>query len=138
MSEVEQTLRINARPETVWKFWTDPKRLCEWWGVSAAADAAPGGAFRVEMASGLAMLGQYVELVPHERLVFTFGYEPGEHAPPIAPGASTVEVTLVEDAGDTVLTLRHTGIPNELASSHNDGWTRHLPLLAAAVVSCTA
>ena len=28
---VEQTVRIDARPETVWRYWTDPERLCDWW-----------------------------------------------------------------------------------------------------------
>ncbi|MCU1361076.1 MAG: hypothetical protein JWN99_2365, partial [Ilumatobacteraceae bacterium] len=46
---------------------------------------------------------------------------------------SLVEVTLVEDDGDTILTLRHTGIPEALGGSHAAGWTRHLPLLAAAI-----
>ena len=32
---VEQTLRINARPETVWRYWTDPARMCDWWGAAA-------------------------------------------------------------------------------------------------------
>ncbi len=29
---VEQTVRISARPETVWRYWTDPQRMCDWWG----------------------------------------------------------------------------------------------------------
>jgi uncharacterized protein YndB with AHSA1/START domain len=129
---VEQTVRISARPETVWKYWTDPQQLCEWWGVAAELDPRPGGMCRVEMASGPVMLGEYVELRPYDRLVFTFGYEPAEGSPAIAPGASRVEVTLVEDAGDTILTLRHTGIPTVFAGVHAAGWTQHLPLLVRA------
>jgi uncharacterized protein YndB with AHSA1/START domain len=129
---VEQTLRISARPETVWRYWTDPQRMCDWWGTAVEVDPRPGGLCRVEMASGLVMLGEYVELVPYERLVFSFGWEPSTDAPPIAPGASTVEVVLLEDAGDTIVTLRHTGIPDAAAELHATGWTQHLPLLAAA------
>jgi uncharacterized protein YndB with AHSA1/START domain len=79
------------------------------------------------------MSGEYLELEPHDRLVFSFGWEPSDDAPAIAPGQSRVEVTLIEDAGDTILTLRHSGIPDAVAGIHAVGWSNHLPLLAAAV-----
>src|SRR3954447_23241959 len=81
---VEQTVRIAARPETVWRYWTDPERMRAWWGA-AQLDPRPGGVCVVEMEGGGVMRGQYVELVPHERIVFTFGWDPGEGAPPVAP-----------------------------------------------------
>lgn len=129
---VEQTIRISARPETVWKYWTDPRRICDWWGAVAELDPRPGGVCRVEMASGPVMSGEYLELVPHERLVFSFGWEPTDDAPTIAPGASRVEVTLTADAGDTILTLRHTGVPDAFAELHASGWSHFLPILVTA------
>lgn len=130
---VEQTVRISARPETVWKYWTDPQRMCDWWGATAELDPQPGGLCRVEMGGGAVMLGEYLELVPYERLVFSFGWEPAEGVPAIGPGESRVEVTLVDDAGDTIMTLRHTGIPDAAtADRHASGWSQFLPLLAAA------
>ena len=36
---VEQTVRISARPETVWRYWTDPQRMCDWWGSSRTRSA---------------------------------------------------------------------------------------------------
>ena len=55
--------------------------------------------------------------------------------PTIAPGESQVEITLIEDAGDTILTLRHTGIPDAFAELHASGWSHFLPLLATAAAS---
>ena len=130
---VEQTLRISARAETVWKYWTDPQRMCDWWGAAADLEPRPGGVCRVEMAGGPVMVGEYLELVPFERLVFSFGWEPSDAVPAIAPRGSRVEVTLIEDAGDTILTLRHSGLPDELAELHASGWSHFLPLLVAAV-----
>jgi uncharacterized protein YndB with AHSA1/START domain len=132
---VEQTVRINARPETVWKYWTDPQRMCDWWGAVAELDARPGGVCRIEMDGGPVMIGEYVELVPYERLVFTFGWKPTEGAPDIPPGSSQVEVTLADDAGGTLLTLRHTGIPSGLAQMHDSGWSHFLPILVQAADS---
>ena len=127
---VEQTLRIRARPETVWRYWTDPRRMGEWLGVAAELEPRPGGGYRVAIGDGPVMRGEFVELAPPSRLVFSFGWEPTEGAPPIAPGSTRVEVLLVEDDGDTLLTLRHTGLPAELTEAHQAGWARFLPVLA--------
>jgi uncharacterized protein YndB with AHSA1/START domain len=129
---VEQTLRIRARPETVWRYWTDPQRMCDWWGAAAELDARPGGICRIEMGGGAVMRGEYLELVAHERIVFSFGWDPTEGAPDIAPGSTRVEITLTPDAGDTILTLRHSGIPVDHADEHRSGWAHFLPLLAGA------
>ena len=78
------------------------------------------------------MLGEYLEVVPYERLVFSFGWVPTHGAPAIGPGQSRVEITLADDAGETVMALRHSGIPDGIAEIHASGWSRFLPLLAAA------
>ena len=129
---VEQTLRIRARPETVWRYWTDPERMCEWWGAAAQLDPRPGGACVVEMGGGGVMRGEYVELVPHERIVFTFGWDPTAGAPDVPPGSTRVEVTLTADGSDTILALRHTGLPLASTDEHRGGWSHFLPLLATA------
>jgi uncharacterized protein YndB with AHSA1/START domain len=130
---VEQTLRIAARPEIVWLYWTDPQRMCDWWGDTAELDPRPGGAYVIEMGTGRVMRGEYVELVPHERIVFTFGWDPTEGVPDVPPGSSRVEVTLAEDDGDTILTLRHSNLPATDRGLHRAGWEQHLPHLAQAV-----
>jgi uncharacterized protein YndB with AHSA1/START domain len=129
-SVVEQTLRISARPETVWRYWTDAQRMCDWWGAAAELDPRPGGTCRVAMETGRVMRGEFVELVPYERIVFSFGFEPAENAPPITAGSTLVEVTLAADGADTILTLRHSGIPAAHADEHRAGWSHTLPLLA--------
>jgi uncharacterized protein YndB with AHSA1/START domain len=130
---IEQTVHIAASPETVWRYWTDPDRMSDWWGVSAQLDPRTGGQCRVTMAQGPTMVGEYVELVPHERLVFTLGWDmamPGGVSVP--PGSSQVEVTLVPDGDGTVLTLRHTGLPDDAVEDHAAGWAHFLSVLAQA------
>jgi uncharacterized protein YndB with AHSA1/START domain len=120
---VEQAVRIHARPQTVWRFFTDPTRLAQWWGT-AEMDASPGGALRVHMHDGPrpVMRGQFVELVPYQRIVFTFGWEPTPGAPDIPPGTSRVEITLTSDGDGTKLTLRHSDLPSQLDEETSDGW----------------
>jgi uncharacterized protein YndB with AHSA1/START domain len=134
---IETTLRISARPETVWRYWTDPQRMCDWWGAAADLDPRPGGTCLVEMGGGPTMRGEYLELVPYERIVFSFGWEPGDGVPDIAPGSTRVEVTLTADAGDTILTLRHTGLPAAHTDEHRAGWARFLSHLTHAIADTT-
>ncbi|GAA2681109.1 SRPBCC family protein [Nonomuraea recticatena] len=128
---IEQTLHIHAGPETVWRFFTDPARLAQWWGT-AELDARPGGTLRVHMDGGPrpVMHGRFVELVPYERIVFTFGWEATPGAPDIPPGTTRVEVTLTQDGEGTRLTLRHSGLPDLLEQETGSGWADVLGRLA--------
>src|SRR5262245_57294672 len=91
---VEQTLRIGARPETVVRYVTVPGRLSDWWGPAVELDARPGGEYVIESGEGgPTMRGEFVELVPHERIVFLFGWDPMQGRGPFIPPKSTrVEV----------------------------------------------
>ena len=121
LETIEQVVRIDAAPETVWSFWTEPTRLCEWWGVEADAVAETGGVFRVVMDGGPVMLGEFLELEPPRRLLFSFGWEGGAPGGPLPPGSSRVEVVLVGQDGGTLLTLRHE-LPATHAVDHAKGW----------------
>lgn len=124
-STIEQTIRIAARPETVWEFWTDPDRLCEWWGIEAETVLRTGGLFRVVMESGPVMRGEFLELEAPRHLKFTFGWEGGAPAGPMPPGSTEVDVTLVPDDDGTVLTLRHR-LPVAHADDHARGWAHYV------------
>ncbi len=130
---VEQTVRIAARPQTVWRYWTEPDRMRDWWAAEADVDPRPGGICWVDLADGGTIRGEYVELVPYERIVFTFGWEESRVTDEIPPGSTLVEVTFVEEGGDTVMTLRHSGLPRTVIELHHAGWGHHLPMLVAAV-----
>ncbi len=134
MTSIEQTVRIAASPETVWSFWTEPERLCEWWGVDAEVVAEDGGLYRVVMENGPVMRGTFVELDPPHRLVFTFGWEQNAPEEALAPGSTRVEVTLTPDGSETVLVLRHSEMPATHAADHEKGWSYFLVerLVAAA------
>ena len=129
---IEQTVNIAASPATVWSFWTEPERLAEWWGSDAQVAAEPGGIYRVAMESGPVMVGNFVELDPPHRLVFTFGWDQNAPDEPMAPGSTRVEVTLTPDGDGTVLNLRHFDIPETHAGDHRKGWESILTQLVAA------
>ena len=118
---VEMELRLDAPPEEVFRFLVDPERYVEWQGVRAELDPRPGGVYRVWMDAETIASGQYVAIDAPERVVFTWGWEGNEQIP---PGSTTVELALRADGDRTVLTLRHSGLPDEEAAiMHRDGWT---------------
>jgi uncharacterized protein YndB with AHSA1/START domain len=127
---VEREVRIAARPETIFGFFTDPVRMLRWKGIEAELDPRPGGTYRVQINAQSIARGQYVAVEPHRRVVFTWGWE-GE-GQPVPPGSSTVEVTLTPDGDGTVLRLIHTGLPAELRDVHGHGWDHFLSRLATA------
>ncbi len=79
---------------------------------------------------GPVMLGEYLELVPFARVVFSFGWE-GEDNAGVGPKSTTVEVTLLPEAGGTRLSLRHRGLPLAAHDAHSEGWTHFLAVLKA-------
>lgn len=137
LQTIEQRVRIAASPETVWSFWTDAERLCQWWGSSAEVVPEPDGIFRVQMsADGPVMRGAFVDLQPYHRLVFSFGWENNAPGEPLAPGSTTVEVILNPVEGDTELVMRHSQMPPTHAGDHAKGWALFVgERLPAAVAS---
>ena len=126
--EVEQ--RIKAWPAEVFRYLTESDRYSRWMGTAAEIDARPGGAFRVELPGGSAVVGEYIVVDPPGLLVYTWGWENDELVP---PGSSTVEITLHPDGDETILVLRHAALPTDpAAASHRAGWDRYLARLATA------
>jgi uncharacterized protein YndB with AHSA1/START domain len=128
---VTRELRVPARPETLFALLTDPSEITRWLGQTATIDARPGGIFRVCINATDVARGNYLEVVPHERVVFSWGWEQG--GAPLAPGSTTVEFTLVPQGDSTLVRLRHLGLPPELREAHGAGWDMMLGNLTAAI-----
>ena len=128
--QVEIEVAIAARPETVFAFLTDPEKMTRWWGSMAELDPRPSGILRVAVRPGMTGRGQYLEVEPFRRVVFTWGWE--EPGFPIAPGASTVEILLTPDGDRTLLHLIHRDLPEAVRESHREGWDYYLARLVIA------
>jgi uncharacterized protein YndB with AHSA1/START domain len=124
----ETEVRIEARPETVFAFFTDPARMLQWKGVDAALDPRPGGLYRVNVTGRETAIGEYLEVKPYERIVITWGWDSG----PIPPGSTRVEIDFIPDGEATILRLRHHGLDAEGLASHKQGWEHYLERLVSA------
>ena len=125
---LEVSVHIAARPETVFAYFTDPIRYAQWMGSHATLEPVPGGTYRVDMRDGVQAAGEFVEIDPPRRLVFTWGWT-HDHA--VAPGSTRVVVTLEEEDGGTRVVLRHHDLPrDEQTEHHRKGWELYLARLS--------
>ena len=119
---VSYEVEIDAPAEIVYELLTTSEGLVEWIAVEADVDLRPGGAVRWTHANGQTVVGEWLEIAPPHRLVFTYGREGGQ---PVDRGTTVVEVTLTQlEAARTLLRLDHRDLPDEHQESHLQGW-RH-------------
>jgi uncharacterized protein YndB with AHSA1/START domain len=117
--EVEQ--RIEASPEIVFSYLTDPARFVKWMGARARLDPRPGGRYEIDVDGEHIAEGEYREVDPPRRLVMTWGWR---GHPKVPPGSTTVEITLTPEQQGTRLRLRHFGLPDDdERRQHSGGWT---------------
>lgn len=130
------TRRLRAAPAKVFAAWTDPEKIVRWFGpeqtltdtVSADMDVRVGGHFRVSFRTDDGEYhevgGRYLEVVPDQRLVFSWAW----HSTP--ERRSQVTVVLRDEGDVTLLTLTHDKFFDEAArDGHRRGWTGTLDKL---------
>lgn len=129
---LNRTVLIQARPETVFRFFTDSARWAAWWGAGSTIDAQPGGKVYIRHPNGIESLGEVLEVRPPESISFTYGFATGQ---PIPPGASRVTISLHPDQAGTRLHLLHEFAEAGARDEHVQGWRFQLSLFANAVAN---
>jgi uncharacterized protein YndB with AHSA1/START domain len=112
--ELVLTRLIDASREKLFRAWTDPALLKQWFAPIpyttpvAEIDLRPGGANLIVMrgpdGNEFPNRGVYLEVVPNERLVFTDAYTKAWE--PAPKPFMTVIVTFEEEGGKTRYTAR--------------------------------
>jgi uncharacterized protein YndB with AHSA1/START domain len=125
---VDRTIHIDADVTEVYELLTDAEQFVRWMAPTATLDPRPGGVVSWEHLNGDVVSGTYVELVPHRRVVFTYGWE--RHDVGVPPGSTVVEIDLRPKDGGTELHLVHRGLPDPMADAHAGGWANYLDRLA--------
>ncbi len=143
VKELTLTRVFDAPRERVWKAWTDPKLLAQWWGPNGftspvcEVDPRPGGKILIHM-SGFGMLapmtGVFKEVVEPERLVFT--QKAFFEVPPVTPLIEAITTVTFEDVGGkTRLTVQNAVLraapeAAQALAGMEPGWTQSLDKLA--------
>jgi uncharacterized protein YndB with AHSA1/START domain len=84
---------------------------------------------------GTAVRGRYLKLEPPHRLVISWGHAGSDELP---PGASTVEVRLINQGKGTRVELEHRNLPGELKPGYRGGWKHYLARLQICTVNGNA
>ena len=157
VSEVERmtiTRIFDAPRELVWKAWTDPKYVMQWWGPKGFTapvckmDFRVGGKFLCCMRSPDGQdfwnAGEYHEIVPLEKIVSSmyFADKDGNKVEPAELGIEheavdgAYDVTLFEDLGDGRTKLTFIGnepMESAVNSGQVEGWNQILEKIAEVV-----
>lgn len=119
----------KAKRETIYRHLVESDLWVAWQGVSATLEARPGGLFLMKTPNGRTARGEFVELIPSERVVFSWGWT---DMPGMPPGSTTVEIDLIPQDDGTLIRLRHIGVPPEEAQMHEMGWRHYMTRLDSA------
>jgi len=135
------TRHFPVAPEKVWRAWTDPQALKQWFGPGgpqpvalAELDLRVGGRFRIAFGGPQGdehlCAGVYREVVPNRKLVFTWSW------PRTTPEReSLVTVELRKVAEGTELVFRHEQLFDEkVRDDHRRGWSETLVKLERYVI----
>jgi uncharacterized protein YndB with AHSA1/START domain len=145
---------FDAPRELVWKAWTDPKYVMQWWGPkgftcpSCEIDFRVGGKFLWSMRTPDGQEGwnggEYHEIVPHEKIVFSM-YFADSKGNKLDPAELGIEHEAVEDAHDVVLFedlgngqtkltfIGNDTMQNAIESGQLEGWKETLDKVATVV-----
>jgi uncharacterized protein YndB with AHSA1/START domain len=129
MLRIERTFQAPAR--AVFDAWTSTEVLRRWWPAGpdwdtpvAEVDVRVGGRLRLVMrrpdGQEFGGSGEYLEITPPERLVFTWTWDGQDEQ----EGLQLVEVEFKEEAGGTTtVVLTNRGLRDEESKrSHEEGW----------------
>jgi uncharacterized protein YndB with AHSA1/START domain len=134
---------FDARPEQVWREWVEPERFADWFGAedgevplsTVSMDVRPGGALRLTMFAGperreIRWKGEYREVEPPERLVFTISDQPDE--------VYALVTVILSDMGDgrTEMLFEQRGpLPPEMYERAAQGWSTFFDRIAERLSS---
>ena len=130
--------RLNAPPSKIYRAWTDAAKISRWFGpedaeiLRAETDVRVGGRFRIVFRGPDGeehdVGGVYREVVPNQKLVFTWAWRSTPER------ESLVTVALKRDGDGTMLTLLHEQFFDEAARDrHGRGWNETLDKLESYV-----
>jgi uncharacterized protein YndB with AHSA1/START domain len=122
---------LSATIGRVYDAWTRAELLMQWYcpnpqlELKVQADVRVGGDYVVEMGPHV-VRGNYLEVAPPHRLVFSWAWDGTADSP------TRVQVDLSEVADGTLMVLTHTGFATaEDAANHQLGWDPELDRLIA-------
>ncbi len=141
---------INVPPALIWRAWSEPEHFVKWWAPAPIVTTVqqhefyPGGAFgntmRTEDGNEYPTNGCFLDVVEHERIVFTDALEGGWR--PSKQAFFTAIITLEEHPDGTLYTARalqkdETDRQKHAEMGFDGGWRTTMNQLAEVAAKLT-
>ena len=153
MSDDPRVLRVerllDGSPERIFAAWTDPQLLLRWWAAEpdwtaadAATDVRVGGRYRLSMRDATggvrSVAGEYLEVDPPHRLVYTWAWE-SKDAAAVTRDVTIVAVDFLGEGSATRVVLEQRGFASDAdMHDHDHGWRGCLDNLERRVINASA
>ena len=138
---------FDAPVALVWKCWTEPKHLAQWWGPrhftnpKCTVDARVGGEMNITMrgpdGTDYPLTAEFTEVVAQQRLVFTAFARDLDGSPQLEAHTT---VTFANENGKTRLTVQARGVgiqpvAEQMLTGMEAGWTQSIDKLGELIAA---
>ena len=141
---IQVSKSFNASKEKLYKAWTEPEELKQWWKpmdkqlTKVENEITEGGTVRYQFEDNLQVRGEYKEVTPGEKLVYSWIWEVPEES--LHKGEYLLTVSFKDDGdGGSSLDISQQNIMEEHAvKPHQTGWDEALEDLKNYLASAEA
>ena len=143
-ANLNATKEFSASPQSLYSAWTEPEKLKQWWKPMGSqleeviSELNEGGRIEYHFTSdnrnNLTVKGRYMEVVPNEKLVYTWNWQMQDEA----LDDSEYKLTIVfksAGSGSSIEVTQENNKDQEPLIPHKHGWDEALDHLAAYLES---
>lgn len=111
---------IKATVDQVFACFTEEKAMLSWHGKEVEVNPVPGGIYKVVFEDGTTILGEYKEVRPFDKVVYSANYNGVD---------SLITINFIPKDGGTLIQLQQEFDPQQDTSSFDHGWDYFLGML---------
>ncbi|NET34403.1 MAG: SRPBCC domain-containing protein [Cyanothece sp. SIO1E1] len=119
-NSIHKEIWINAPIERAFASFTDAEAMLAWHGKEIEVNPVPGGIYKVTFEDGTTILGEYKEVSPHSRVIYSANYNGVD---------SLITIDFLPRDGGTLIKLQQEFDPEQVTSSFDHGWNYFLQIL---------
>jgi uncharacterized protein YndB with AHSA1/START domain len=139
---IETERQFDVDVDTLFRAWTEPEQLKQWWHpmgnplVDVKNELKEGGAVEYHFGeSGLEITGIYKEVIPNEKLVYTWVWNMSDEG---SESGYTLHVSFLSEGEGSKLKVLQEGFSGpEFLAPHQEGWEKGLDDLSAYLSSAS-
>jgi len=126
---------INAEPAIVFAYFTETEKIKAWYATDAELDPRPGGVCNIDHDGQTPdthynSVGEFIEVTPHSRVIYTWGYSNPDMGDLPQNGNSTIQVDFIAQDGGTLVRLAQSGLNPNVRDGFGEGNSTILGMLA--------